>query len=63
MPAGPMEDEWAVSIVDQCRAAGVACFVKQVTVNGRVQHDLDKFPTKLQIREFPKVERLSTPCP
>lgn len=50
----PFKIEWAESIVDQCRAAGVACFVKQLPVNGKVSHDLSTFPTSLRVREYPK---------
>jgi hypothetical protein len=40
-------------VVRQCRAAGVSVFVKQVNVNGRVEHDLAKFPEALRVREYP----------
>lgn len=41
------------SVVEQCRAAGTACFVKQIEVNGRVSHDPSEWPEDLRVREFP----------
>lgn len=43
----PMEPAWALSIVDQCREAGVPVFVKQMA--GRAP-----IPRELQVREFPR---------
>jgi hypothetical protein len=48
-----MKLEWAESLVEQCRAAGIATFVKQLEVDGRVTADLSAFPRSLQVREFP----------
>jgi protein gp37 len=45
---------WAVSIVEQCHAAGVAVFVKQVPVGGRLVHDVEQFPEALRYQEFPR---------
>lgn len=50
------EADWidgAESIVDQCRAAGVPVFVKQIPIKGRVSHDPSEWPDVLQFREFP----------
>lgn len=50
------ETDWidgAVALVEQCRAGGVAPFVKQVPIGGRVVKDLDLFPEPLRIREYP----------
>lgn len=53
----PMKLEWARSIRDECQAAGVPLFVKQLPAwpceGARVCHDMSQFPTDLQIREFP----------
>lgn len=46
--------EWARDIVDQCKAADVPVFVKQLNIGGKVVKDIDQFPDYLQIREFPK---------
>ncbi len=46
--------EWIQSIVEQCREAGVKCFVKQVSIGGKVSHDPAEWPESLRIREFPK---------
>ena len=43
-PGRECKPEWIKSIVDQCKAAGVKCFVKQMEVNGKVVHDLAKMP-------------------
>ncbi len=44
--------EWMQSIVDQCREAGVKCFVKQVSIGGKVSHDPAEWPEGLRVREF-----------
>lgn len=49
--------EWVRDIVQQCRAAGTACFIKQLEINGKVEHDMDKFPPDLQVRQFPETTR------
>jgi len=45
--------EWIESIVEQCRAAGVPVFVKQIHVGGKLVTDINKFPKHLQIRLVP----------
>ncbi|NIV39890.1 MAG: DUF5131 family protein, partial [Anaerolineae bacterium] len=50
----PMELEWAIDLVRQCQAAGVACFVKQIPVNGKVSKDLNEWPEELRVREYPR---------
>lgn len=52
----PMEQAWAESLVEQCKAAGVACFMKQTEVNGKVTGDIELFPEALRVREFPTVK-------
>jgi protein gp37 len=53
--ARPMQPEWAQRIVDDCRAAGVAAFVKQLgsVLGGKAHHDIATFPAGLQHREYP----------
>lgn len=52
--ARPMHPDWAQSLVDQCRAAGVAVFVKQLSSGGpKAIKDMDAFPESLRVREFP----------
>jgi protein gp37 len=53
--ARPMRTEWAQRIVDDCRAAGVPAFVKQLgtVLGGKNHHDIDTFPAGLQHREYP----------
>ena len=40
--------------VPQCREAGVAAFVKQVPINGRVSHTPEDWDESLSFREFPQ---------
>mgnify|MGYP001286476284 CR=1 FL=1 len=48
-----MKIEWASSLRDQCAAAGVPFFMKQLEVAGKVAHDPDLFPQDLRVQEFP----------
>lgn len=48
-----MQVEWVLSLADQCQQAGVAFFMKQVEVGGKVSGEMAEFPKKLQIREYP----------
>lgn len=50
-----MELRWAQSLVDQCYAAYVPVFVKQLGSRwGKNHHDIDAFPDALRIREYPQ---------
>jgi len=51
--ARPMELEWAREIVEQCKAQGVACFVKQLGGHPKKRADVAQFPSELQLREYP----------
>lgn len=53
----PMKTEWAESLRDQCKAAGVAFFMKQMEINGKVETDIAKFPAGLRVREFPEASK------
>jgi protein gp37 len=52
--ARPADVEWFRSLRDQCRAAGVKFFVKQIVVDGKLRKDVAEFPPDLQIQEFPR---------
>jgi protein gp37 len=63
--ARPMQINWARTIVDECRAASVPVFVKQlgakpmahttrVTLRSRKGGDLAEWPETLRVREFPQ---------
>lgn len=52
--ARPMNPDWARSLRDQCRAAGVAFFMKQM---GGARKPFEPIPEDLMVREFPEVER------
>jgi protein gp37 len=47
----PAKLEWIQSIVDQCREAGVPCYVKQVEINGRLSKDPADWPPSLRVRQ------------
>lgn len=50
----PCKIEWVESIVEQCRAAGVPVFVKQICLpNGKFTNKIEEFPAHLQIRQVP----------
>ncbi len=51
--ARPMHPDWAISIVQQCRVAGVLVFVKQIHVNGKISKDMSEWPEELRVRELP----------
>ena len=56
-----MEPEWVLDLVDQCRAAGVPVFVKQMGTAWAKREgsknwkgdDFSEFPEALQVREYP----------
>ncbi len=50
----PCKIEWVKDLVNQCKAAGVAVFVKQLDINGKVVKDITKFPKDLQYQEYPE---------
>lgn len=52
--ARPMQIEWARSLRDQCQAAGIAFFMKQLGGVVDKRHDLEDMPEDLRIREFPQ---------
>jgi protein gp37 len=49
--ARPMHPDWARSLRDQCQAAGVPFFMKQM---GGVRKPFDAIPDDLMVREFPQ---------
>jgi len=50
--ARPCKVEWIESIIDQCRQAGVPCFVKAINLNGKITSDITKFPESVRVREL-----------
>ena len=51
--ARSMELDWARSVRDQCREAGVPLFIKQLRVRGQLVKDINLFPDDLRVRELP----------
>ena len=49
----PMKLEWARSIAQQCRAAGVNLWIKQLDINGKVSKDMNDWPEDLRVRQWP----------
>ncbi len=47
----PCKIEDMISVVEQCKAAGVSVFVKQISQRGKVEKDMSKFPVALQVRQ------------
>lgn len=45
--------DWVRGLRDQCQAAGVAFWVKQLAIDGKCVSDLNAFPPDLRIREAP----------
>jgi protein gp37 len=58
--ARPMREEWVRSLVQQCQAARVPVFVKQMGAVWASEHgvpgkggDMSQWPEDLRVREFP----------
>lgn len=52
--ARPMEEEWAVDLLEQCIEARISFFFKQGSSNNWPSYkDFDSFPADLQIRQYP----------
>lgn len=49
----PMDMDWAQLLKDQCAAAGVAFFMKQLGGASEKRGQLSDFPESLRVREFP----------
>lgn len=45
--------EWVRSIIEQCKAANVPVFVKQIHIGGKLVKDIKKFPEDLRLRQVP----------
>jgi protein gp37 len=55
--ARPMAIDWVRSLRDQCRAAGIRFFVKQLSeADTKEFRHFERFPSDIQIREFPRQE-------
>lgn len=50
--ARPCNVEWVRSLKDQCKAAAVPCFVKQIQIGGKLLKESKDFPEDLQIQQF-----------
>jgi protein gp37 len=50
----PMHLDWCKSMLRACKEKGVAFFMKQMEIDGKVETDVTKFPESLRVQEFPK---------
>lgn len=50
--ARPCDVDWIRSLKDQCKAADVPCFVKQIQIGGKLLKEAKDFPEDLQIQQF-----------
>lgn len=49
----PCKLEWVRKVVEDCQAAGVKCYVKQLDIGGKVVKDIERFPEWAQVRHLP----------
>ena len=54
-PSVPFDVAWAVDLVAQIREESPATkiYVKQLRINGKLEHDVAEFPESLRLRELP----------
>ncbi len=61
----PCKIEWMIDLVNQCKAAGVRVYVKQVSINGIASKKMSEWPKEIQVREeiiaAPSVGRVRRP--
>ena len=50
----PCPISWINYIVDRVRGTDTKLWIKQLDIDGKVVHDIDRFPKHLQIRERPE---------
>ena len=48
----PCKLEWVRQVVEDCQAAGVTCYVKQLDIDGKVVTDMAKFPEWARVRQL-----------
>lgn len=48
--------EWIENIVEQCKYHDKPVFVKKISINGKIEKDINKFPAHLRIREYPTIK-------
>lgn len=53
--ARPTDYDWIRRVRDNCKAQGIAFFVKQLTTPGGIKIPFENWPEDLRIREFPKL--------
>jgi protein gp37 len=55
--ARPCEIEWIRAIVQQCKEAGMPCFVKQLGGRRHKNDSPDEWPEDLRVREWPDTKK------
>jgi len=53
-PGRRCELDWVKNIIDQCDAAGVPVFVKQLHINGKLIKDPKQWPSEFRRQDYPK---------
>ena len=53
----PCKLEWVRSIVNQCQAARVPIYVKQLPINGKVSRNPKEWPKDLRVQQYPKIRK------
>lgn len=48
----PMKPMWALALIEQCDAADIPIFIKQLNFSGKVSKDIAKWPGYLRRREY-----------
>jgi len=50
----PCEIKWMTDVVEQRWGTRAKAFVKQVSIGGKVSHNMDEWPEALRVQEYPK---------
>lgn len=48
------DPRWVIDLVEQCKAAGVPYFVKQMDINGKVSKEPSEWPKECRNQDFPR---------
>lgn len=52
----PCDIQWVRTLAWDCQMAGVRVFIKQLSINGKVSHDMNEWPPDLRLRQLPGEE-------
>jgi hypothetical protein len=54
----PCKLEWVRDLVQQCQAAKVPVFVKQLDIDGKISKNPEEWPEDLRVRQYPMAKRV-----